>query len=62
MKMFVQGAGRSRDSKIDGQNLKHARNDSSVLAADPAKEELANSCHLLGIGGLDVGHGYTSGA
>ncbi len=56
MKVTVQGARHRCDSQIDRKNLKHTRNDTAILAANPTKEELSDSSGLFWLDGHDVRH------
>ena len=56
MEVTVQGAHHRCDSQVDRKNLKHTRNDTAILATNPAKEELPDSSGLFWHDCHDVRH------
>jgi hypothetical protein len=56
MQVTVQGTRQRCDSQVDGKDLEHARNDTTILASNPAKKEPADSSHLFRHHGHDVRH------
>ena len=56
MEVLVQGTRRPRDAQVDRESLEHARNDASVLATNPAKEELSDPSSPFWRDGQDVRH------
>ncbi len=56
MKVAVQRTHPWSDSQVDRKHLEDARNDTAILAAHPAKEELSDSFGLFWLDGHDIRH------